>query len=164
MLRYVEALVTFSEIPDEITLCLNISGCKIHCPACHSKYLWDDIGDKLTKDALLDLLTSNSGITCVCFMGGDHAPEEIFELSDWIHESYNNKIKTAWYSGMPKIRNGVNTDYVKVGPYIEELGPLTSPTTNQRLYVLGKHLNKMDANPNMYYDITDKFWKNDSNS
>ena len=162
MLKYVDAVVTFSEIPDEITLCLNISGCPIHCPACHSKYLWEDIGDKLTKTALVDLLTSNNGITCVCFMGGDQSPEEIFKLSDWVHKFYSNKIKTAWYSGNNKIPYNCNLDYIKIGPYIEDFGPLNNPNTNQRFYILGKHLNKMDANSNMYYDITDKFWRNDS--
>ena len=28
-------------------------------------------------------------------------------------------------------------DYVKLGPWIEACGPLTSPTTNQRLYRVG---------------------------
>ena len=75
MLKYVDAVVTFSEIPDEITLCLNISNCPCKCPGCHSKYLWEDIGDKLTKTAIQDLMTSNrGGITCICFMGGEAPP------------------------------------------------------------------------------------------
>ena len=36
-------------------------------------------------------------------------------------------------------------DYVKVGPYVEALGPLNEPTTNQRLYYHGE-------------DITSRFW------
>ena len=42
-MKYVSTEVVFVEIPNEITLAINISGCKIRCPDCHSKYLWDDI-------------------------------------------------------------------------------------------------------------------------
>jgi hypothetical protein len=61
---------------------------------------------------------------------------------------------------LSKIHKDIDTfyfDYIKVGPYIEDLGPLTSPTTNQIFYCKGKHLHKMDANDEMLYDITDKF-------
>ena len=45
MLKYVDTLVTFSEIPDEITLCINISNCPCKCPGSHSSYLAQDIGE-----------------------------------------------------------------------------------------------------------------------
>ena len=45
-------------------------------------------------------------------------------------------------------------DYIKMGPYIEELGPLTSRTTNQRLYEI-----KHKPQDNELIDITHKFWK-----
>jgi len=44
-------------------------------------------------------------------------------------------------------------DYIKIGPYIEEKGPLNNPNTNQRLY---------EKVGNNHKDITYKFWKNDS--
>lgn len=31
MVKYTDIQVTFREIPDEITLCINISGCPNHC-------------------------------------------------------------------------------------------------------------------------------------
>ena len=52
-------------------------------------------------------------------------------------------------------------DYIKVGPYIEEYGPIDKKTTNQRFYTKGILLDKLDANPNMFYDTTSQFWKND---
>ena len=52
MLKYTTAEVTFREIPDEITLCINISNCPIHCADCHSKELWGDIGTELSFDEL----------------------------------------------------------------------------------------------------------------
>lgn len=39
MLKFTDTQVTFSEIPDQISLCINLSNCPYHCPACHSKEL-----------------------------------------------------------------------------------------------------------------------------
>lgn len=163
MLKYVDTQVVFSEIPNEVTLAINISGCPIHCPECHSKYLWDDIGQPLNKESLLELIEKNSGITCVCLMGGDQAPHSITWLAQCVKEKYP-ELKVAWYSGQPKIHKDIDTyyfDYIKVGPFIADLGPLENPITNQRLLCKGKHLHKIDANDNMFYDITYKFWKDD---
>ena len=158
-MKYVDAVVTFSEIPDEITLCLNISNCPCKCPGCHSKYLWEDIGNNLTKAAISDLMASNrGGVTCICFMGGDANPNELVDIASWVRKVYPN-IRIAWYSGMQNPERYPVFDYIKVGPYIEKLGPLTSKTTNQRLYAKGSALKKMSAYSNEWYDITDRFWK-----
>ena len=77
-----------------------------------------------------------SDITCIAFMGGDAEPETIDMLSAYIHQTYPT-IKTAWYSGRAQLSplvNPSNLDYYKLGPYLRHLGPLNSPTTNQRLY------------------------------
>ena len=52
MLKYVETAITFSEVPDEITLCINISNCPCHCKGCHSQYLWEDKGTILNEETL----------------------------------------------------------------------------------------------------------------
>lgn len=163
MLKYVDTQVVFSEIPDEITLAINISGCPIHCPECHSKYLWDDVGQPLNKESVLELIENNPGITCICLMGGDQAPNTITWLGKCIKEKYP-ELKVAWYSGQEKIHKDIDTyyfDYIKIGPFIADRGPLENPITNQQLLCKGKHLHKMDANDDMFYDITDKFWKDD---
>ena len=57
MLKYVETLITFSEFPDEISLCINISNCPNACVNCHSSYLKEDIGtilDYKELDKLID--------------------------------------------------------------------------------------------------------------
>lgn len=151
MLKTTNHEITFSEIPDEITLCINISGCPNHCYGCHSPFLWEDIGEPLTIKDLYYLIDKNSGISCICFMGGDSEPETINTFAEEIKFCYD--IKTAWYSGRNKIAPEINIknfDYIKVGPYIEKKGPLTSPTTNQRLYKV------VD---NELVDVTNKFWK-----
>ena len=159
MLKYTNAKVVFAEVPDEISLAIEISNCPIHCPGCHSPELWDDVGNELTKAILEDLLTSNRGVTCVCFLGGDSEPVEVNKLSKWVHETYP-ELKTAWYSGMDEYPHFTpDFDYVKIGSYREDDGPINVRTTNQKMV-------KIYHNPERWYmeDITYKFWKNDTNS
>lgn len=156
MIKYVDTLVSFSEVPDEITLCINISNCPCYCKNCHSSYLANDIGKELNSHSLKNLIDNNKGITCVSFMGGDSNPSDIDALAQWIKIYY--PIKVAWYSGRQELNKNIqleNFDYLKLGPYIEELGPLNSKTTNQRFYKVVKK--------NLVYtldNITYKFLKN----
>ncbi len=135
-MKFAETMVVFREIPDEIALAINISNCPVGCPGCHSKYLAQDIGETLDRDSLRKLIEGNPGISCVSFMGGDADPKGLVELSLWVRETWP-ALKTCWYSGrtMDVDEPYVSAfNYVKVGPYIEERGPLDSPTTNQRFY------------------------------
>lgn len=160
MLKYVDVLVGFQEIPDEISLCINISNCPCHCEGCHSSYLAEDIGRILTIGPLFDLIEDNKGISCVSFMGGDSDPERINGLAWAIKKKYPN-LKVAWYSGRQELSNNVNLenfDYIKLGPYKEEFGPLNSKTTNQTMIKIDHLPGKTDIT-----DITYKFWKNDQN-
>ena len=78
-------------------------------------------------------------VTCVCFMGGDAAPHEIAALADVVRRKFP-MLHTGWYSGRARLPEGLrpqSIDYIKLGGWVEELGPLTSPTTNQRLYRVG---------------------------
>ena len=158
MLKYVDTMVTFSEVPSEITLCINISNCPCHCINCHSSYLAEDIGEELTLDKIYKLIDSNEGITCICFMGGDSSPKEIDMFARCIKDLYN--IKVAWYSGKQELSKDINLkwfDFVKLGPYIEELGPLNSKTTNQKMYeVVYSHYEDGTAGYELN-DITYKF-------
>ena len=70
-------------------------------------------------------------------MGGDADPYAVEQLAAYIHEYADGKLKTGWYSGKDELPDGCcisNFDYIKLGPYIEQLGGLDSETTNQRLY------------------------------
>lgn len=188
MLKYTSTQITFSEIPDEIALCINLSNCPCHCKNCHSSYLAEDIGEILTYSKIEKLIEDNKGITTVCFMGGDNDPKLVNRYAKLIKTYYNGKIsadlldkittlakskilnselnliqlkplvpiiKVAWYSGREKLSeytNINNFDFIKLGPYKEEYGPLDSKTTNQRLFKIVK--GKLE-------DITYKFWKNE---
>lgn len=153
MLKYLNTQVTFAEVPDEVTLCINITGCKNGCKNCHSSYLAQDIGKPLNKVSLRELIEDNKGISCVSFMGGDSDAIHLVALASWVKTHTN--LKVAWYSGRQELADIVAKqlqwfDFIKLGPYKEEFGPLNSRTTNQRFYkVNGKEL----------VDITSKFWK-----
>ena len=158
MIKYLETLVTFAEIPDEITLCINITNCPCNCNGCHSSYLSKDIGEELNNNVLDKLISDNSGISCIAFMGGDSSPKEINDLAKYVKDKY--PISVAWYSGRQELSKDINLDnfdYIKLGPYIKELGPLTSKTTNQRLYQYGKFFSDYTIDK-CWRDITYKFW------
>lgn len=154
MLKYVNTGVVFQEIPDEVTLAINISNCPCRCPGCHSQFLWQDVGEPLTPLVIDKLIIDyGSDITCISFMGGDSDPVYVNTLARYIHRVHSN-LRVAWYSGRSRIPSTVNKkdfDYIKVGPYIEHLGCLKSRTTNQRLY--------KRASGDDFKDITDRFWK-----
>ena len=158
MLKYIpeDTSITFAEIPDEICLCINISNCPHRCPGCHSQYLQTDIGNILTNEVLHDLIINNNGITCVVFMGGDSDKDSLKQFANYV-SSLN--LKVGWYSGEYELDlnlYGKYFDYIKIGQYIEELGPLNSRNTNQRLYCINKNNNCSNIVIN---DITYKFWR-----
>ena len=162
MIKFVpeDTSVVFAEIPDEICLAINLSLCPHRCPGCHSPYLQQDCGYILDEEALDQLVEHNPGITCVLFMGGDGDKKRLKELADYI---LTKGYKTAWYSGetdIPLFEFGWFFDYIKVGPYKKDLGPLNEPTTNQRLYKISKFYNQQQI---ISEDITNKFWKHGSN-
>ena len=154
MLKYVNTGVVFQEIPDEVTLAVNISRCPCHCPGCHSQYLAEDIGEPLTSLTIEGFVREyGDDITCICFMGGDAEPKTVNQLARYIHENHP-RYKVGWYSGRAHVPASVRKrdfDYIKLGPYIEHLGCLKDRTTNQRLY---KHASGDD-----FTDITERFWK-----
>lgn len=155
MLKYVDTLVGFAEIPDEITLAINISNCPCHCSNCHSSYLAEDIGEPLDLQHLTNLIDSNKGITCVCIMGGDANPSEVDDIAQDIKEYYPN-LKVGWYSGRDYISKDINLEnfnYIKYGHYDENKGPLNSKTTNQVMLEIDIVGNKVFKK-----DITSKFW------
>ena len=156
MLKYVDYQLVFREIPDTITLAINLSGCPFKCKGCHSSYLQEDLGVNLSTTTLDDITHNNNCAECICFMGGDAFVPELNMLLEYI-KKYHNK-KTAWYSGSDEISKLINfeyLDYYKIGSYKEELGPLNSETTNQVLYEL---THEKDGNI-IWKDITKKLRK-----
>ena len=162
-MKYTDTEIVFREFPDEITLAINISNCPIHCKGCHSPELWNDVGERLTYTKLDELIDNSPGITCVGFMGGDSDPKYINGLAFYINMNHP-KLKVGWYSGKETFSKDIEPelfDYIKTGPYIEELGGLDSPTTNQQLFK--KERVSLESGEITYgwVDITSKFWKHE---
>ena len=143
-LKYASYSIALQEVPDEISLVINITGCPYKCDGCHSEYLWDYYGEYLS-DKIDDLIAQYKGLfTCVCFMGGDQNMSELLEVNEyckWLG------YKTCLYSGSDDIGllDYKCFDYIKLGAYMKDLGGLDVITTNQKMYKL------VDG---LYVDIT----------
>lgn len=158
MLKYLYTKQVFSEIPEEITLGISISGCQIHCNGCHSRDLWEDKGTQLTRKGLENLIISNEGITCLLLLGGEHDIDTLINLFYYVSINFP-KIKTAWYCGLdmiPKDKEEIldYLDYVKIGHFDLNLGGLDSPDTNQKFYKVNH-----TQEGNELIDVTYKFLK-----
>lgn len=151
MLKYLYCKPVFTEIPDEFSLAIEISGCIIRCPACHSRELWEDKGTDLTISELDRLLEENKGVTNLLLMGGEHDIGHLVVLLQHVW----GRIKTAWYCGLDRVPNDKvyilkYLNYLKLGRFDIDCGPLNDPNTNQRFYkVINGDL----------YDCTYLFWK-----
>lgn len=127
--------VVFQELPDEISLAINITGCGKRCPGCHTPFLQNSFnGVELTPAIFESYLRKYIEIiTAVIFFNGDLHITRFVELLD-IAKSYG--LKTALYTGWNDVPMEIykRLDFLKVGEYIQELGSLSSPSTNQRMY------------------------------
>lgn len=151
MTKYYGRALVLEEVPDEISLALQITNCPHRCHGCHSPELTQNIGIELDDAELSSLLKkySNKGISCICLMGGDADHSDIIRIADYIHN--NSDLKVAMYSGDDIFDDELSKhlDYYKVGRWDETKGPLNKETTNQIMWKIS------DDNKE---DITYKFW------
>ena len=149
MIKYVPSLtdVVLEEIPHRVSLAVEISNCRGNCIGCHSPFLKKDLGDELTAEVVEKLLKTNFGVNCFLFLGEGNDPEALKAIASYLRSSHP-ELELALYSGRESVEDELFEifDFVKVGPYIKEFGPLNEKTTNQRLY---------------YHraDITSSFWR-----
>jgi len=143
VLYYSYNQIVLQEVPDEISLGISISGCPLKCKGCHSPETWNpNFGKQLTETEFNQLLSKNPFITCVCFFGGEWNSEYLLKL---IQIAKSKNLKICLYTGLelddlPK-ELIQELDYVKTGRYIEELGGLKSPNTNQKFIKLNNSSN-----------------------
>lgn len=158
MLKYLPSMtsVVNEEIPDRLTLAVDISNCQGSCVGCHSPFLKTDIGEELTEDAVGSLVSDNFGVDCFLFLGEGNDLRALLSLASFVRSL---GLAAALYSGRAEVEAEVYRafDYVKVGPYIESLGPLDAPTTNQRLYKVS--LDPSAPEGYSLTDITSRFWR-----
>lgn len=135
--------ITFQEVPNEVSITLPILGCPRNCRGCS----WSSINldpSLCTLDlgeffAYVDRYRDYA--TCITVMGGEWDIVFITEILTKIKTNYPN-LRLALYSGKYILDDHLYCrviqllDYLKEGGYVEELGPLSSKTTNQRFYDL----------------------------
>lgn len=137
MLYYSSPQIVLQEVPNEISLALSISGCPLRCQGCHSAYTRDPTYGKPLDVVELDKeLRKNPHVSCVLFYGGEWRQNDLSVLLR--HIKTTTDLKTCLYTGrrleaVPKSLFPL-LDFIKVGEYVESLGGLGSPTTNQVFY------------------------------
>jgi anaerobic ribonucleoside-triphosphate reductase activating protein len=147
MIKYTEFTIVFEEIPNKITLAVNISNCLCNCKGCHTPKLRKNVGDELTEEVVNNVFDKYiKDCNCFLFLGEGNDKQALFNINQYIKSKYH--IETALYSGRDAIENDIweDFDYVKIGRYDEKFGHLQMETTNQRLYYKKE-------------DITHLFWK-----
>lgn len=149
MIKYIPELtdIVLEEIPDRVTLAVEISNCRGNCLGCHSTFLKKDIGSELDPAAVDRIVSGNFGANCFLFLGEGADREALMGIASYVRSAYP-QLELALYSGRESVEDDIRElfDFVKTGPYIPERGPLNERTTNQRLYYHGE-------------DITSKFWR-----
>lgn len=158
-LKFANHGIGFREVPNEISILINISNCPYRCDECHSPELQGDNGLPLTIEALDGLIAfynlhGKVPITCICFMGdGGNMPA----IGKLIKHCHDEGFLTCLYTGSTNtyeaIKYSDNTlNFIKIGPYLKEHGPLDNSNTNQKFYEI---LYRGDTNGNEWYVLND---------
>ena len=141
--------VVLEEIPDRVSLAVDISNCRGNCTGCHSPFLKEDIGEELTPAVIDSLVGENWGVNCFLFLGEGQDLAALLSLAAHVRSL---GLEAALYSGREAVEDSFweHFNYIKLGPYKPAFGPLNNPSTNQRLYRV------VDGRPE---DITARFWR-----
>lgn len=109
------------------------------------------MGEELTPADLDREIGLNFGANCVLFLGEGNDKDALLGLARHVRMQHPS-VELALYSGREAVEDEIWDlfDYVKIGPYIAEYGPLNNPSTNQRLYYHKE-------------DITSIFWRKTNN-
>ena len=133
-----DVCVSFKEHPWYVNLTLFVDGCPRACKGCSWKGVKKDV-HKFNEDSFTQLLSNyQNKVENVVFLGGDWLGKNLLPFIDIAHLF---GFSACLYSGaddISEIDEDVlkNLEWLKVGSWKEEYGPLTSPTTNQRFYKL----------------------------
>lgn len=101
MLYYTEISLSPLEVPEEMSICIYISGCMNQCVNCHYPDLQKlAYGNPLNEyfKVIIDLYFTQA--TCVCFLGeGRRTDEEKQEFAEYVAYAHSVGLKTCLYSG-----------------------------------------------------------------
>jgi anaerobic ribonucleoside-triphosphate reductase activating protein len=126
--------ILLKEVPDEISLGINLCGCPLRCKGCHSPELRDpNFGECLSEETFKQLIDKyKMFISCVLFFGGDWDESWLLKSLKYVK---NNGLKTCLYTGMEHVSDDIylNLNYLKTGPFFSKKGGLKDPNSNQKM-------------------------------
>ena len=164
--------ITFNELPDKLAYAIELGACRQHCVGCHSPELQKE---DVSLTPLLDILEGakdaiDAGANAIVVMGGTNNKHITDESLIALLCDLSFIAPTGLYSGSDDeerdkmIAVEGHCTWLKTGPYVESLGGLESPRTNQRFYYIAQSY-RLDKNDNVVFvqpcflDETHKFWK-----
>ena len=134
MIKYVPEMtsVVLEEIPDRVSLAVDISSCRGTCVGCHSPFLKLDIGEELTAEVIDRLIADNFGVNCFLFLGEGQDPSALLALAAHVR---SKGLAVALYSGREEVEPEFwdAFDYLKLGPYRPESHRHPGKRTRQQL-------------------------------
>lgn len=164
--------ITFNELPDKMAYAIELGACRQHCIGCHSPELQKEDVALTTIDDILDEAQEaiDAGANAIVVMGGTNNCHITNESLIVLLRNLSYIAPTGLYSGsddedLDKMLavEGYCT-WLKTGNYMEALGGLESPRTNQRFYYILSCC-VLDGQDNVtsihhsFVDETHKFWK-----
>lgn len=113
----------------------------------------------MTDEELDTLIRKNNGVNCVLFLGEGTNQVRLLQLAERVRNHW--KMDVALYSGRDEVEEAVWNafDFLKIGSYRSEFGPLNNPNTNQRLYHFSKFYSSSVGGRKGWKDITSYFWR-----
>ena len=159
--------ISLNEFPEHISFVIEIGGCLKNCPDCHRPdmqktppFVYYSEIEARVREAV------SKGANGIVIMGGTTNNFYLPDLEVLIH-LLSQFAPVCLYSGSDdekyhrEVVKKTNLSALKTGSYKKELGGLTSPTTNQRFYLIKK--GGTDSSKVMV-DITHKFYDENTNN
>ena len=133
--------VTMNEVPDHLAFYIEMGNCKKKCKGCHSPHLWNTVDNPMSIEELEFLAYDaiNKGANAIVLMGGttnDIPYPHLVRLIDKLSQI----APVCLYSGSDDYKQDMliaittQLTWLKTGNYQEELGGLSSKTSNQKFY------------------------------
>lgn len=164
---------SFNEVPEKMAVVIELAGCKHKCRGCHSPENWEGgkVGLTVNLEGLLDIVEGyiEDGCSAIAIMGGDENMETLLPLL----RECSATAPTALYIGSEpdskdlRALSRTGLTYIKTGRYIDYLGGLESPQTNQRFYKITPEFYEDNGDITTVYrydDWTHKFTREDFNA
>lgn len=164
---------TFNEIPDKFAFYLEMGECMQGCPCCHSPELQEDLKMKSSILEIRELAEQaiDDGANAIVVMGGTTSKNLDKGTLVRLLQELSCVAPVCLYSGRnaewedKRIADAGDCTWLKTGSYIDALGGLESPRTNQRFFQR-EYVQYTDSYNDYLVDIrkvwvdnTHKFWK-----